>query len=134
MEKIKIISEKRQELIDITDEVKNIISTSGVNEGICIVFCKHTTAGLIVNSNRDPLTAQDLVEELDRIVPTRTNFHHIFDTPSDASGHIKASIVGDQLTFIIDNGEMFIGDSQGILFWEFDGPRTRNVMVKVLEG
>lgn len=134
MEKINLKTHTRQELIDITDDVKEIIHSSKIEDGICIIFCTHTTAGLIINSNRDPLTAKDLVEELDRIVPTRTDFNHIFDTPSDASGHIKASLVGDQLTLIINNGEMVIGDSQGILFWEFDGPRKRTVLVKVVES
>lgn len=134
MKKIKIKSAQRQQLIDITKEVEEVIKSSSVEEGICVVYCNHTTAGLIVNSNRDPLTAQDLIEELDRIVPTRTDFNHIFDTPSDAAGHIKASLVGDQWTFIIHDGELVIGGSQGILFWEFDGPRDRSVSVKIIEG
>lgn len=134
MEEIRIKSSKRQEIMDITQDVENLVAASRIKSGICVIFCKHTTAGLIINSNRDPLTAKDLLEELDRIVPTRTDFNHVFDTPSDASGHIKTSLICSQLNLIIDKGQIVIGDSQGILFWEFDGPRERVVCLKIIEG
>jgi secondary thiamine-phosphate synthase enzyme len=131
---IEIKSQQRQELIEITAQVQAEISASGVGEGICLLYCPHTTAALTVNSCMDPATAVDLQNEVDRLVPTRTNFHHTYDTPSDAAGHIKASLLGGQEAFIIHHGKLVIGSSQGIFFWEYDGPRTRQVHLKILAG
>jgi len=124
----------RQELRVITEDLRRALSELGVDDGVCFLFCPHTTAGLTINSYLDPATATDLVHEIDRIVPTRTDFVHVFDTPSDAAGHIKTSLIGGNLSVIIDKGELKLGSSQGILFWEFDGPRKRKVYVKVLSN
>jgi secondary thiamine-phosphate synthase enzyme len=80
----------------------------------------------------DPATAADLVSELHRLVPTRVDFKHIYDTPADAAGHIKATLVGASLSLIVSKGELILGSSQSILFFEFDGPRARKVLVQVL--
>ena len=130
---IEIQTNKRQELVLITAEVQNAITQSGVKEGICLLFCPHTTAALIVNSYLDPATAADLQVEIDRLVPTRTDFIHTFDTPSDASGHIKSSFIGGQLSLIIHKNQLMIGGSQGLFFWEYDGPRSRQVFLKITE-
>ncbi len=124
----------RQELCLITAAVQEAIAVSGVQEGVCVLFCPHTTAALTINSYLDKDTAADLQDEIDRLVPTRTNFKHIFDTPGDAAGHIKSSLTGIQLTLIVHEGRAVIGESQGIFFWEFDGPRKRRVHVKVMAG
>ncbi len=123
---------ERQAFVLITDEVRRVIRESGVAEGLCVVFCPHTTAGLTINSALDPATALDLRHELDRLVPTRVDFIHIFDTPSDAAGHIKATLVGPQLTLIVHDGNLVLGSAQGIFLCEFDGPRRRQVHVKVV--
>lgn len=132
-QKLELKTATRQELLVITDAVGEIISENEVESGHVILFCPHTTAGLTVNSYLDPATAADLIHEIDRIVPTRTDFNHIFDTPSDAAGHIKASIVGGQITLIVDKGKLQLGSSQGIFFCEFDGPRPREVYVKIIQ-
>ncbi len=124
----------RQELCLITEPVQQAIAASGVGEGVCVLFCPHTTAALTINSYLDKDTAVDMQDEIDRLVPTRTNFKHIFDTPGDAAGHIKSSLTGIQLTLIVHEGKAVIGESQGIFFWEFDGPRKRRVHVKVVAG
>ena len=131
---IEINSQQRQELIAITEQVQAEVSASGVGEGICLLYCPHTTAALTVNSWMDPATAADLQNEIDRLVPTRTNFHHTYDTPSDAAGHIKTSLLGGQQIFIIHEGQLVLGGSQGIFFWEYDGPRARQVHLKMLAG
>ncbi len=131
-ETLSLETPERQALVLITDEVRRVIRESGVAEGVCIVFCPHTTAGLTINSALDPATAQDLRHELDRLVPTRVDFIHIFDTPSDAAGHIKATLVGPQLTLIVHDGSLLLGSAQGIFLCEFDGPRRRQVHVKVV--
>lgn len=124
----------RQQLVLITAEVQQAVAASGVQEGVCVLFCPHTTAALTINSYLDAATALDMQDEIDRLVPTRTNFKHIFDTPGDAAGHIKSSLTGIQLTLIVHEGRALLGDSQGIFFWEFDGPRKRKVHVKVAAG
>ena len=123
---------ERQALVVITDDVRRVVRESGVAEGLCIVFCPHTTAGLTINSALDPATALDLRHELDRIVPTRVDFIHTFDTPSDAAGHIKATLVGPQLVIIVHEGALVLGSAQGVFLCEFDGPRKRQVHVKVV--
>jgi len=131
-ETLSLETPERQALVLITDEVRRVIRESGVAEGVCIVFCPHTTAGLTINSALDPATAQDLRHELDRLVPTRVDFIHIFDTPSDAAGHIKATLVVPQLTLIVHDGSLLLGSAQGVFLCEFDGPRHRQVHVKVV--
>jgi secondary thiamine-phosphate synthase enzyme len=131
---VKFQTNTRQELVNISEQVKQVVAQSGVQEGVCYVYCPHTTAGLVVNSYLDPKTPQDIVFELDRLVPTRVDFFHTFDTPSDAAGHIKSSLVGIHQVFLIHQGKLMLGHSQGILFAEFDGPRKREVYVKVVEG
>jgi secondary thiamine-phosphate synthase enzyme len=127
-------TEARQTLVNITDAVQAAISESGVTEGVCYIYCPHTTAGLTINSYLDPLTMADIAHEFDRIVPTRVDFQHIVDTPSDAAGHIKASIIGLHQVVIIHEGKLVLGFSQGILFAEFDGPRNRRVFIKIIAG
>ncbi len=131
---ISVQTNARQELRLITAAVQEAIAASGAQEGLCVLFCPHTTAALTINSYLDKDTAVDLQDEIDRLVPTRTNFKHIFDTPGDAAGHIKSSLTGIQLTLIVHEGKAIIGESQGIFFWEFDGPRKRRVHVKVVTG
>jgi len=131
---IPVQTNARQELCLITNAVQEAIVASGVREGLCVLFCPHTTAALTINSYLDKDTAVDLQDEIDRLVPTRTNFKHIFDTPGDAAGHIKSSLTGIELTLIVHAGAALIGESQGIFFWEFDGPRKRRVHVKVMAG
>lgn len=132
--RISLRTEERQQLVNITDKVNGILAESQVSEGLCFVYCPHSTAGLTVNSYLDPMTPKDIVFELDRLVPTRIDFFHAFDTPSDAAAHVKASLVGTQQTFIVQDGKVNLGHSQGILLAEFDGPRDREVLVKVLAG
>lgn len=115
-------------------EVREVVASSGVKEGLCLIFCPHSTAGLVVNSYLDPLTPKDITAEIDRLVPTRVDFFHTVDTPSDAAAHVKAGLVGIQQLLIVHDGKLLLGHSQGILFAEFDGPRDREMYVKVIEG
>jgi secondary thiamine-phosphate synthase enzyme len=121
-------------LTDITEQVRSIVKGSGVQSGVCHLVVPHTTAAITINSGLDPATVQDLVADVRRLVPTRTDFHHIVDTPSDAAAHIKASLVGNSETVLIEAGDLVFGHSQSLLFFDFDGPRQRRVMVKIIEG
>lgn len=131
---IRFSSSKRQEMINLKEQVEDFVIESKIQDGICLVYCPHTTGGLVINSYLDPNTPKDILHEIDRLVPTRLDFFHTFDTPSDAAGHVKSSLVGESSTFIIHGGKLLLGHSQGILFTEFDGPRKRRVYVKILAG
>jgi secondary thiamine-phosphate synthase enzyme len=129
---ITLQTEAGESLVNINEELRVAVKESGVKEGICVVYVPHTTAALTVNSGIDPKTAMDIVDEVHRLVPTRVDFHHTYDTPADASGHVKASLVGGDVTLIITEGELLLGGSQSVLFFEFDGPRSRKVVVRIM--
>lgn len=130
--KFTIETPPKESMLNITPQVKQVVEESAVLEGMCVVFIPHTTAGLTLNSIMDSATAQDIKDEIRRLVPTRVDFEHIYDTPADAAGHIKATLVGASLSLIISGGDLLLGGSQGIYFCEFDGPRTREVYVKII--
>lgn len=132
MQTIHIETPPKESLLDITAEVQEIVMKSGVDEGVCVLFVSHTTAGLTLNSIIDPATAQDLQNEIRRLVPTRVDFQHTYDTPADAAGHIKSTLIGASLSLIITGGKLLLGGSQGIVFCEFDGPRSRKVHLKLV--
>ncbi len=127
------IETKFNDVINITEDVKAAVSESGVKEGLCVVYNPHTTASLAVTSFWDPAGFEDLQNEICRLIPTRVDFKHQHDTPQDAAGHVKSAIVGITQTFIIHEGKLVLGGSQGIFFLEFDGPRKRSFIVKTLE-
>lgn len=131
---IELQTPKGDAMVDITQQVKAIITESGVVDGLCAVIVPHTTAGITVNSGLDPATPEDIIIDMKRLVPKRVDFIHQYDTPADAAGHIKATIVGNSITLAISEGELLMGWSQSILFYEFDGPRKRQVQVKIIAG
>lgn len=131
---ISVATPKGDSMNLITEQVQEIIRKSGVKSGICFLVIPHTTAAITINSYLDPATAQDILDDVRRLVPTRTNFHHVFDTPADAAGHIKATLIGNTETVLIENGELVLGHSQGLFLYDFDGPRQRRVLVKILAG
>ena len=130
--KIDLQTPAGESLNDITAQVKAFVENSGVQEGLCVIYNPHSTAGVTINSGLDPNTAQDIIGEVRRLVPTRVDFHHIYDTPADAAGHIKSVLVGSSLTLIVAQGKLLLGSSQSILFYDFDGPRRRQVWVRTL--
>ena len=131
---IELQTPKGDALVDITEAVKTILAESGIKDGLCALVVPHTTAGITINSGLDPATPEDIIADMMRLVPKRVDFIHQYDTPADAAGHIKATIVGHSLTLVISEGQLLIGSSQSILFYEFDGPRKRNVQVKIIAG
>lgn len=130
--RIKIESQPSESLIDVTEQVKQAVNDSGVAEGMCVLYVPHTTAGITLNSIMDQATLSDLKSEVRRLIPTRVDFEHIYDTPADAAGHIKSSLIGASLSLIITKGALLLGGSQGILFFEFDGPRVREIIVRIM--
>ncbi|MFN7170192.1 MAG: secondary thiamine-phosphate synthase enzyme YjbQ, partial [Candidatus Omnitrophota bacterium] len=126
MEKIILKTTKRIDLVDITDKIESLVEKSRVKEGICFLFCPHTTAGLTINENADPSVRYDIMNTLKRIIPENGNYAH---TEGNADSHIKSTLFGHSLTIFIENGRLSLGTWQGIYFCEADGPRQREVWV-----
>ena len=119
----------RIETIDITSLVRAAVRKSGIDAGLACVFCPHTTAGLTIQENSDPQVRADLSGHLSKLVPHDGQYVNA-DNNSDA--HIKSSLIGASLTVIVDGGKPMLGTWQAIYFCEFDGPRSRRVMVRVV--
>jgi secondary thiamine-phosphate synthase enzyme len=122
---------QRENFHNITPQVREAIRQSGVSEGICVVYCPHTTAGITINENADPDVVTDLLHGLREAFPDRPAFLH---AEGNSAAHLKASCVGSSVTVLIENAAPVLGTWQGIYFCEFDGPRTRRFYVKILEG
>ena len=119
------------QMYDITREVKKIITESGAKSGICVVFSSHTTGGITVNENADPDVQKDILKELDKIVPWNDGYAHM---EGNSAAHLKAAMLGFSQTIIIEDSKPLLGIWQDLYFAEFDGPRTRTVYVKIIEG
>lgn len=120
---------ERQNFYNITSNVERAIKESGVTDGICTVFCPHTTAGVTINENADPDVVRDLLFALDKTYPDREEFRH---AEGNSSAHLKASVMGSSITVIVEKGKLILGTWQGIYFCEFDGPRIRKYYVKIM--
>lgn len=131
MDKIGIRTSRRIELIDITDKIQNIISKGKIKDGICLVFCPHTTAGLTINENADPSVKTDISNALNKLIPAGASYAH---AEGNADSHIKASLFGSSLTIFIEDGQLALGTWQGVYFCEGDGPRSRQVQVKLIDS
>jgi secondary thiamine-phosphate synthase enzyme len=129
MERVTVRTGGKTDFQDITGKVQEIVSASGVSDGVCHVFVPHTTAGITLNEHADPSVADDIAGSLDALVPESGRYRH---TEGNSPGHIKSSLVGSSVSVFIENGKLVLGTWQGIFFSEFDGPRTRNVLVKVM--
>ena len=119
------------QMLDITAQVRKAIADSGVQGGLCVVYVPHTTAAVTVNENADPDVQTDFMKELNKIVPWEDGYYH---AEGNSAAHLKASMMGFSETLIVDGGKPILGTWQGIYFLEYDGPRTRKVCVKVMEG
>lgn len=119
------------ELIDITRLVRDHVRASGIDNGIACLFCPHTTAGLTIQEGTSPSVKRDLDAYLSRLVPKDGDYAHAED---NVAAHIKSSLIGASLTLIVEGGKPVLGQWQKIFFCEFDGPRRRRVMVRVVPG
>jgi secondary thiamine-phosphate synthase enzyme len=130
MERIELRTEESTELIDITGEVKRIVRANGVDSGICIVFTRHTTTGIIINENETGLR-NDIRRLLDELVPRDKGYLHD-RIDSNAHAHLRAVLLGSSVSIPIENGSMALGTWQSIIFVECDGPRQREIFVQVV--
>lgn len=122
------LSTKREDFYNITSQVREAVTKSGISNGITVVYCPHTTAGLTINENADPDVVRDMLYALDKTFPDRAEFRH---AEGNSAAHLKASAMGSSVTVIIEKGTLVLGIWQGIYFTEFDGPRNRKFYVKV---
>ena len=119
----------RKEMTDITAEVRK--AAANLKNGAVVVFVPHTTAGITINENADPDVRRDILSHLETLVPASTAFHH---SEGNSDAHVQASLVGSSVTVIVENGRLVLGTWQSVFFCEFDGPRTRKVMIQALPG
>ena len=131
MSELRIISNKKNEMIDITNDIKTIVEKEQISTGFVVIYVPHTTAGITINEGADPSVKRDIIKTLSKLIPENDDYHHL-EGNSDA--HIKASILGSSVTVLINNNKMILGTWQHIFFYEGDGPRNRKVYVEVVSN
>lgn len=131
LETLTVATHTHTEFLDLTSQVQKVVNSSGVTEGLCHVFVPHTTAAVTINENADPSVKADILMVLNKIISDREPYRH---QEGNSPAHIKASIIGPHLTVLVSKGRLLLGTWQGIFFCEFDGPRSRRLHVKVVEG
>ena len=131
IKQLNVRTSRQVELIDITHQVEKAVSESKISSGICTVYVPHTTAAVTINENADPSVKSDIVAELNKVIPFDDNYSHL---EGNAAAHIKSSLVGASETIMVEGGSLVLGTWQGIFFCEFDGPRSRKVVIKLIQG
>ncbi|MFH1768333.1 MAG: secondary thiamine-phosphate synthase enzyme YjbQ [Candidatus Omnitrophota bacterium] len=124
-----LTTRENTEFIDISARIEKEVAATDINEGLCFIYCPHTTAALTINENADPAVKKDIIEHLEELVPVIKKYSH---SEGNSPAHIKASLLGSWLTVAVKNGRLLLGRWQGVYFCEFDGPRIRKVYVKIL--
>jgi secondary thiamine-phosphate synthase enzyme len=129
MREINVKSNKRNEMIDITNDIQKTVLEEKIENGIIIVYVPHTTAGITINEGADPSVQRDIIETLKKLIPEHGDYRHM-EGNSDA--HIKASLLGSSVTVIVENNKLVLGTWQHIFFYEGDGPRNRKVYIEII--
>ena len=124
------VSTTRQtECVDITKEIKETLFREGISDGLAVVFVPHTTAGITINEGADPHVQEDFLRILNQVIPFKGPYRH---GEGNSPAHIKTSLIGSSVTVMIESSRLILGTWQSIFLCEFDGPRTRKVMVKII--
>ena len=131
METVQIRTHEREEMLDITGAVRNVVREKGWNSGAVLVYCPHTTGALTINEGADPDVVRDVIVNLCKLIPHRGDYHH---AEGNSDSHIKTSLFGPSQLVIVENGELQLGTWQKLFFCEFDGPRSRKLWVTFLRG
>ena len=131
MIKFSIPTHHRIDFVDITSQVQREVASSGVNEGTIMIYVPHTTCGITINESADPHVVEDIQMQLAKLVPYEAEYKHV---EGNADSHIKVSMTGTSETVIIEGGRLVLGTWQGIFLCDFDGPRTRKIYLKIIEG
>ena len=129
---IKASSHKKEEIVNITEAVAHEVGKAGVENGVCVLFVPHTTCGLIINENADPAVPRDMIIGINSFLPhdAISEFRHV---EGNSPAHIKTSLVGQSQILLIENGNLVLGTWQGIFLAEFDGPKERKILIKILK-
>jgi len=129
MKTLRVKTNRRTQLVDITHEVEQAVRESGVKSGVCYVYVPHTTAGVAINEHADPDVASDVEGIFDRLIRHKGPYRH---ADGNTDSHLKAILTGTSQIVLIENGKLALGTWQGIFLCEFDGPRQRSVFIKIL--
>ena len=127
---LSVKSRIQTELIDITSEIQKAVGSSGIRQGICMLYVPHTTAAVTINESADPSVREDILMVLNQIVPREAGYRHL---EGNSPAHVKSTLVGASEHIAIENGRLVLGTWQGIFFCEFDGPRTRKIHIRIYE-
>lgn len=128
---LRVKTNSRTELVDITQPIQRLVAESGVRSGMCFIYVPHTTAAVTINENSDPNVGRDILKELNKVIPFDDNYGH---TEGNSAAHIKSSLIGVSKNVAVEDGRLALGQWQAVFFCEFDGPRERRVFVKILNG
>jgi secondary thiamine-phosphate synthase enzyme len=126
---LSITTSQQTEFLDITGKVEEAISKTQVSDGVALIYCPHTTAGITINEGADPSVQEDILTSLNQIVPFKGPYRH---REGNSAAHIKSSLIGSSVSVMIENGRLVLGQWQSLFFCEFDGPRTRKVLIKII--
>jgi secondary thiamine-phosphate synthase enzyme len=128
METLMVKTDRRTQLVDVTERVQRAVAQGKVSSGVCYIYVPHTTAAVLINEHADPDVATDVEATLDRLVPRTGAYRH---SEGNSDSHVKAALVGTSQIVFIEGGKLALGRWQGIFFCEFDGPRERTMLIKV---
>ena len=131
IKRLEVQTSSRTQLIDITSQVKAFLRSVAISSGVLVVYAPHTTCGITINENADPSVKEDISAFLSRIIPLDGPYSH---AEGNSDAHIKASITGSSVTIIVESGALILGTWQGIFLAEYDGPRKRSILIKVIPG
>jgi secondary thiamine-phosphate synthase enzyme len=127
---LRVKTNARTELVDITQVIQRLVAESGIRSGVCYIYVPHTTSAITINENSDPNVGRDILKELNKVIPFDDNYGH---NEGNSAAHIKSTIVGVSKAVIVEDSRLALGTWQAVFFCEFDGPRDRRVMVKVMK-
>jgi secondary thiamine-phosphate synthase enzyme len=126
---LSISTSQQTEFLDITRAVEEAASKTQISDGLALVYCPHTTAGITINEGADPAVSEDIQNVLNQMVPFQGPYRH---GEGNSPAHIKASLIGSSVSVMIENSRLILGRWQSLFFCEFDGPRNRNVFIKII--
>lgn len=128
---IVVKTHSQTEMIDVTLQVKETVQALQIKNGLCLLYVLHTTAGITINESADPDVRRDILMVLNKIVPWKADYKHM---EGNSPAHVKSSLVGASQLIAVENRQLILGTWQGIFFCEFDGPRTRNLLIKCIDS
>jgi secondary thiamine-phosphate synthase enzyme len=131
MQQLTVKTQSQTEMIDITRQVQKSIEAAGFQDGLCVLYVPHTTAGITINESADPSVRRDILMVLNQMVPWQADYRHM---EGNSPAHIKSTLVGASQLVVVEKGQMVLGTWQGIFFCEFDGPRSRKLQIKFIQS